>query len=705
MAKQDNPNRETKDMSPDDLILVEAKKRWKRCETYERTARINWVNDRKFANGDSDNHWQWEETLRKNRELDDAPCLTINKVRQHNLQIINDGRQNKPSVSIKGVGNGATYDAAQVFEGLVRHIEYISNAQAAYDTASTHQVEGGIGYWRILTDYADDSSFDQEIFIGRIKNPLSVYLDPDIKEADGSDAMFGFVFDDIDRDVFDAKYPKFKDKAAVNPLGNAADASWINGEKVRIAEYFRRVGVEDELIAVTDPETGERHIAKLSELDPDAGKALNARPKDDPDVKRRPITTMKVEHYTIVGDSIADRKDWAGQYIPIVRVIGEEIEIDGEMDRWGHTRAMKDPQRIYNYWSSSAVEMVALQSKTPYIGAMSAFENLEAYWDTANTVNHAWLPFNEYDDKGQKISAPQRQAPPVMAQAYIQGMSLASDDLRATSGQYQSEMGMPGNETSGKAINARQRQGDNATYHYIDNLADAIRYTGKQLMDLIPKIYDTPRVIKILGEDGKESEIQIDPKAQAAYAKEQQQAADKVSAIFNPNVGKYSVQSDIGPAYATKRQEAFNAMTQIATSDKQFLGIAGDIYFENGDFPGAQAIAERYSRIVPAAVKGEAPSPEVQQMQAQIKGMQDAIAALNAKYNDKQQEIDIRGYEATTKRLVAVGNSGPQVSLDQAQPLIQEVTGEMLNGGPPVQQEQAPQAPQQSMPPIQGLPQ
>jgi hypothetical protein len=652
----DDPDRDIKSGAPEERIIKEAKRRFKRCEDWESKARSRFVQDVKFANGDSDNFWQWADAIRNARELDQSPCLTINKVRQHNLQIINDARQNKPSVAVKAVGNGATYEAAQVFEGVVRHIEYQSNAQQAYDTATVSQVEGGIGYWRIATDYADDDSFDQEIFIRRVKDPLSIYLDPDIKELDGSDARFGFVFDDIEREEFDAKYPQYKDYASADLMGNVGETSWLNSTKVRMAEYFRVVDKKDKLVALTDPDTGDQIIAKASEVP----KELRKVAVDDPSYREREISTRVVERYLLVGDKIVETETtiWPGKWIPIIRVVGEETQIEGEMDRRGHTRAMKDPQRIYNYWSSSAVEMVALQSKTPYIGPMSAFENLENYWDTANRVNHAWLPYNGYDDKGQPIQAPQRQTPPVMAQAYLQGMTVSSEELRSVSGQYQAEMGAPSNEKSGVAILQRQRQGDNATYHFIDHLAAAIRFTGKQLIDLIPKIYDTPRIIKIMAEDGVETSVKIDPNAQQAYVQQQKQQSEMIEAIFNPQVGKYDVEADIGPAYATRRQEAFNAFMEIARGNPEIMKVAGDLMFKAADFPMANELAERIKRTIPPQILGDGPNPEIEQMQQQTQAMQMTIQNLIQQLADKEGDLSIKreqkeidAFKAMTDRL------------------------------------------------------
>lgn len=687
------------DKSPEDKIVDEAKKRFKRCEDYEMRARERWLEDKKFANGDSDNFWQWEDALRQDRELAQAPCLTVNKVRQHNLQIINDARQNKPSVSVKAVGNGATFEAAEVFEGVIRHIEYVSNAQAAYDTATTDQVEAGMGYWRLVTDYADADSFDQEIFIRRVKNPLSIYLDPDIKELDGSDAQFGFAFDDIPQDIFDKKFPKYKDYASRTALGNAGDINWLSSEKIRVAEYFVREEVKDRLVAMMGND-GQQIIARTSKLPKEAIDGA----VDLPDTKFRDITEHKVMRYLIIGDRLVpeETREWPGKYIPIVRVVGEEIDLEGEMDRRGHTRAMKDPQRIYNYWTSSAVEMVALQSKTPYIGSMAAFENLESYWDSANRVNHAWLPYNAFDDKGQPLPAPARQQPPVMASAYMQGMSVASNELQAVAGQFQSEMGMPGNEVSGVAIMQRQRQGDNATYHYIDHLAAAIRYTGKQLIDLIPKIYDTPRIIKILAEDGVETEVEIDPNAKASYLQKQQQEAETVKAIFNPSVGRYDVEADIGPAYATRRQEAFNAFTQLASKNPKIMEVAGDLMFKAADFPMADELAERFKRMIPPNILGEAPPPQMEQMQQQMGMLQGALQkALQSLAEEKrlrieeaqQKEIDV--YKASTDRIAALLKNGimpgPDVSsdLDPVVAASQSIVVPAAQAGQMAEQQQA----------------
>jgi hypothetical protein len=358
---------------------------------------------------------------------------------------------------------------------------------------------------------------------------------------------------------------------------------------------------------------------------------------------------------------------------------------------------------MYNYWTSEATAQVAFQTQSPYIAAAEAIEGRQSEWASANVKTAAVLTYNGLDEEGNTIARPSREQPPVMASAYVQGMQICENQLMMASGQYQSQFGQNENATSGKAINERQRQGDNATYHFIDNLAVAIRFTGKIFIDLIPKVYDTPRVIRILAKDGTESQIQIKPDAKDAYQAQEQPAEESndknrqaIAAIFNPTVGQYEVESDIGPGYATRRQEGFNAMTQIAAQNPEFMKIGGDLLWRSADFPMADELAERWERTIPPAITGKASPPEVDQAKAQIQQLQDAIVNLQKQLTDKDAEINIRGYEATSKRITALGNSGPAIAPEQIQQAVQQVLLQMLSGGSPEEfgGQGAPQQPQ-----------
>ena len=678
----------------DAAVIREAKDRFERCVTWESVARANALLDQKFAAGDCYNNYQWDLGVRQARG--DRPCLTNNLIRQHNLIIVNDARQNKAAIKVTPTGGRATYEAAMIFSGIIRRIEYQSKAVDAYSTATFHQVETGIGYVRVVTDYADEETFDQDIFIRRVANPRTVYLDPDARQFDKSDMRFAFVFDDIPRDQYDAEHG-----TGDMPAPAALDHSdgWNDKDHVRIAEYWRRNDNNDTLHEMRDGTVLRE--SEMAEGELAAVKAAIVRSRD--------IAAPEIEWFKICGDRIDEHKVWPGKYIPLVPWIGEEIVIENRMDRKGHTRAMIDAQRIDNYWSSAAVEYVALQGKSPYIAPARAIEGYVDIWSTANVKNHSFLPYNDIDDAAKPIAPPQRAAPPVMPQAYIEGMRLAREDLLMVSGQHQAEMGMPGNERSGKAIDARQRQGEQATAHYIDNQAKAIRQVGRICLDLIPKIYDTARITKIMGEDGSDSDVALIPNApqphqhiamgpqgpqpltpQQADAMQEDPDQPDPKVIFNPNVGLYDVEADVGPSYGTQRQEAANAFSQIMAQNPSAFQIVGDFWAKNSDFPGADELAERLKKGLPPQYSGV--KPQVQQLtqamqqqgqqaqqllqkaDAEVSSLKAQVVHLQEQAKDKGKSIDIDDYKAETERLKAVAAADPAA----AQVLIRSMLSDLL---------------------------
>lgn len=689
MARKRKSDAESSGLDP---IVKEAKDRFARCDDAESNFRKLFVEDMKFANGDPDNNWQWPDRIRQSRDGDARPCLTINKVRQHNLQIINDAKQNKPSIKTLPVDGQADIQIAKILDGIMRHVEYNSHAEIAYDTATEFAVQGGLGYWRVVTDYAHDGSFEQEIFIRRVKDPLSVMIDPDIQSADGADAKFGFVFEDVPKDEYEAQYPAADPANVTFPMEATGDA-WLDKDHVRVCEYFRRAEKTDTL--VNHPVKGPVRLSKIE--DEAERKSLQA----DDSVKKRAISEPHFEWYKIAGDKIIDRKEWPGRYLPIVRVVGEEIVINGKVERKGHTRNMKDGQRMYNYMTSANVEYIALQTKTPYVAPAEAIEGYEDEWANANKDNKAYLPYNSVDEEGREIPRPQREQPPVGASAYLQAMQTAQQELMMTSGQYQEQFGAPSNADAGVAIAARQRQGDKATYHFIDNVARAIRYTGRIMVDLIPKIYDTQRVVRIVGEDGSEDFAQIDPDQQHAVGDQQgnpQQAPvdnSKLSAeqaaqlIYNPGIGRYDVTVEVGPNYETRRQEAFHALTQIMSQDQELMKVAGDLLFKAADFPMADEVAERLHRTIPPQILGEGPTPQeadmhqkMQQMEQMINHLSQALQDARSTQGREDAHLNIDAYKAETERIKAVA---PDMAPEMIAAIAAHLVAETLRTGDPTQ--------------------
>lgn len=615
-------------LSPDEKIVYEAHERFRLGKAWTDTAYERMLFDEKFVNGDAHNLYQWPDTIYSSREIEDRPTLTINKTRQHCLQIINDAKQNKPGINFRPTGGGATYRAAKTLQAVARAIEYRSNAEQAYDWATEKQVKRGMGFVRVVTEYTDDWSFDQEIFIRRIKQPENVYLDPNIQEADGSDAMWGLIFSDVDREWFEQRYPDHKEVVGRSALGSYADGSWLRQKTVRMAEYFRRKMISDELALITGEDGEPVQILRSSVTDAVFDAAVKAEQEQSGSVRRRKMVRYEVEWFMIAGDTIISRRPWPGQYIPIARCVGEETLFDGVWDCKGHVRALIDAQRIYNYNSSASVEYGALQTKTPYKAAAESIAGYETYWNNLNTTNPAVLPFKAIGPGGEVLPVPEREQPPAAAQAFLMGMQIAEREMMMASGQFEAQFGQKGNERSGVAINERQRQGDNATYHFIDGQAIMIKYVGRIILDLIPHIYDTERLVRIKGEDGDEFDIRIDPNAEQAVQERQLEDQEAMEIIFNPNVGRYAVFADMGPSFATQRQEAFNALTQVLQGNAELWKVIGDLFFRTADFALAEEIAERMKRVIPAHILGKGPSPEVVELQGKLESITQMVQSL-----------------------------------------------------------------------------
>lgn len=643
-------------------VVARARRRFRRQVEWESVARSRWVEDIKFAHGDTDNGYQWPGTIRQSRNQNSRPCLTMNIVRQHNLQVINSGKQNKSAITIKPVGNGATVESAKVLDALVQHIQYRSDAQAAYSLAREFQVDAGLGWLRLVTEWASQDSFDQEVFIRGVWDPLAVYVDLDAKEPGKLDARFGFCFDLVPRDEFREAYPEFADRVGNSPLGEGLSWTWNDADHLMVLEYFEIQLVPDELYSFIGEGDTERTLLRKSAMPPEVLAAV----RDLPLTRVRTIHDRKIMWYLIVGQEIIDSTEWPGQYIPLIPVEGEVTVIDGILDRKGLTRSLKDAQRMFNYNASAAVEFGALQSKSPYIGAAAAIEEFQQYWDSANTVNHSVLPYNHKDDEGNPLPPPTRQEPPSNAPAFADGMRTAFEQMMMTSGQWQNQMGMGGNERTGEAIQQRQAQGDTATYHFQDSFNQALVTVGRQLVDLFPRVYDTRRVMMIQAQDGADIEVTLDPTAAKAFQQRVAYDGSVVERTLNLTIGKYSVVAAVGPAYGTRREQTVQAMTLLLTQAPGLAGLIGDLLLSAMDFPAAQEAGLRLKRMVPPQALGNGPSAEMQQAQQQIAALQTALAeALQQSGKDrlklvgKAQMRDIDVYKAETDRMKALADMLP----------------------------------------------
>jgi hypothetical protein len=575
--RDDKPAKATDDAA----VIAECIHRMHISVTADSENRAQAMDDLRFKSGE-----QWDPAVKAQRVRDQRPCLTMNKLPTFVHQVTNSQRQAVPSINVHPVADGDK-EGAEIRQGVIRHIEYASNASVCYDTSVNSAAEIGFGYFRLVTDYCRPDSFDQEIRFARIRNPFTVYMDPAHVNPDGSDQQWCVLSVKVPKADFALEYPDADpaDLNAIRAMGDAAH-DWADEDTVRLAEYYRINKAPAKVVLLSNGESGYKD--DLLELPP--GVTI----KQERDGYRQTVQWFK-----LTATQVLDRADIPCRWIPVFPVYGDETDIDGKVFRSGLIRNAKDPARMYNFWMTAATEEVALRPKTPYIGAEGQFEGHESEWAAANSSS---FPFLEYKPKslgGMLAPPPQRQPMADLPSGVLAMAMHASDDIKATTGIFDASLGARSNETSGKAINARDRQGETATFHYIDNLHTTLRHVGRCILDMMPKVYDARRVLQMMGRDGKVTGVEVNVPRHGVD--ERGQAVQEV--LNDMTSGEYTCTVSAGPSYDTMRQEAVDGMIQTAQSWPKLMDIAGDKVVRSMDWPMSQEIADRIEKTIPTELR------------------------------------------------------------------------------------------------------
>ena len=581
---------------------------------------------------------QWPEEIKQQRLREGRPVLTINKTAAFIRQVVNDTRQNRPQIKVKPVDDTGDKDTANVFEGLIRNIERTSKADVAYDTGVESAVSMGWGYIRVDIDYEYDDSFDKCLKIERVANPFSVYGDPYATSIDGSDWNRCFVTELLTRDEFQLKY-KGADEVDWNNLGyEALKLPWRDSDEILTCESWLREQTEREIYLLS---TGQIVGRKEYEAGRDIFEMAGISP-----VNNRMAKAYKITQRIMTGAEVLETNEWQGQYLPIIPVYGDEINVEGKRYFRSLIHQAKDAQRMFNYWRSTATELAALSPRVPFIGEEGAFD-ADPRWKTANTESHPYLMY------ARGTQMPSRQ--PMDGGNAISAMSealAASDDMKAIIGMYDASLGQRSNETSGRAIMARQREGDVSTFHFIDNLSRSIRQVGCVLIDLIPKVYNGDRIIRIIGSDETEQTAMI------GKPDENGPMPNGAERIYDLSVGRYDVAVDTGPSFTTRREESATQMIELIRSYPQAAPVIGDLMVKALDWPQSDEIAERLKAMVPQQATGGLP-PELQQQIDEGQQRLQQLEAENAQLKDKSQ-LDMAKLQAD------VENTKMQAELERA---------------------------------------
>jgi len=581
--------------SSDDDLLKQAREAFERCADAEKMNRATAKDDIKFAREGI----QWPEKISAQREAEGRPCLTINKMPAFIRQVVNDARQNKPAIKVHPADSGADPETAEVINGLIRNIEYTSNADTAYDTATECAVSGGFGYWRVTADYAYDDSFEMDLRIDRISNPFSVYGDPNSTAADSSDWDVSFVVDKLSETQYEHEH-KGREKVdwESTEWSGLKGTDWYDDKSVMVAEWWTREKVDRPIVLCQDVRDGKIHTFGKKELEEDEDLRMLFEQGLLVAKQERIAKSCKVTQRIMSGAEILKTTEWKGKYIPIIPVYGDEFDIEGKRYFRSLIHNAIDAQRMVNYWRTTSTELVALAPKVPFIGPKGAFATDIDKWNSINQKSHA---FAQYDGQVAPIRLPLDSGP---AAGALQEALNASDDMKAIIGLYDASLGARSNETSGVAINARQREGDVSTFHFIDNMARGIRHTGRVLIDLIPHFYNTERVIRVIGEDGSQEARKVNTQQPVEQVDKKGNA---VMAMHDLTAGKYDLTVTTGPSFTTRREEAAAQMTEAVRAFPMSAQIILPHLAKNLDWPGADDIAEELD-----AMKQQQVPPELQ---------------------------------------------------------------------------------------------
>lgn len=569
---------------------------------------------------------QWPADAKRRRK--NRPCLEVDRLNPYINQIVNEQRENRPSPQVNPTGDGANKETAEVLQGMIRHIMYVSDGDIAIDTAYENMIKCGRGFLRVVTEYEGENTFNQAIRIKRIHDPLdTVFLDPACQCPVASDAEWGAIVTWLTKDQYEAEYPNSElakqDKAVWEGFGHDKP-EWAEGNGCRVVEYYCKEREAYDIYDIDGQAVESKQLAKPEGVDDADWKAYLKS------LRKRTAYRTIIKWYKVNAIEVLDSTEWPGKYIPIVPVYGNEHYLDGKISRSGLTRSAKDPARLYNVFKSAQAEMIALAPKAPVIAAQGSIVDKQA-WQNVHSNPKAVLEYTAFDQQGNQLPAPQ----PLMFEPPIQAISAAmmgsDEDIKAVTGMWNPSMGINESGQSGVAIRQLQRQGQVVNYHYVDNLSRSVRHLGRIIIDLIPKVYDVPRVVRVVKPDQTEELVQINAPTQDQKG---------IQRIYDVSVGEYDVTVSVGPSYQTKRQEQLALLESLMQGPLgQLIAVkAPDLIASMMDFEVSKDLQER---LTPPefAQQAQGIPPQVQQ---QMQQMQQAIQALQQQNQQLQSGAEVK---------------------------------------------------------------
>lgn len=650
-------------------FIQRSRDRWRTSDQGSSRNREKMRIDQRFAAGSGN---QWDAADKAIRADEGRPCLEINRIPQFIRQVSNQARANRSQIQYAPRSGGATPKLAAALQGLARAVEIESEADVAYDCAVDHQLRIGLGYVRLKSKWANDQGFEQVCAIERIRNPLSVYMDPTTQAADFRDARFAHVIGQIGKDEYEARWGTVASYASLTEFvrANSTASDWMPEGKVVLAEYFY-VEVEPRvLLQLTNGQTiWEDSFQQWSEA---YAYAYPGQPT--PTVKRERTVETKVVRWCLHNavDILEGNRDrTAGRIIPGTRVplfpvIGDEIDLDGEVDYRGMVRDSIDPQRMYNFWASSIAETVGLTPKSPWLAEASQVSQYLDDWKEANRKTLSVLLYDGKSVDGNIIPPPQRNIAEPPIQGMVLGLKEADQDLKAVMGLFEASLGERGPQQSGKAISAVQQQGLVANSNFLDNLQRTKRSVGRALLEWFPVIYDAARLIHLVEPDGRKRQVVIhageENKPDDTFEK-----PDDVTDVYDIGVGQYEVTVSTAASFQSERQETQAHLLELFKVLPGLAAIGVDIVLENSDDPAAQQLAKRAKLMLPPQLQDQQdPDTALPRLQAENQQLKGLVEKAHAAITSMAEAIKTQKISADAKVKVAMIQAQAQLAMAAA---------------------------------------
>jgi hypothetical protein len=644
---------------------------------------------------------QWDRTERQQRETDPGgrrPCLTFDQIGQYVETTVGQVEQRPPSIAVLPVDGKADKRAAEKLNGLFRAIEYASRAPQHYATAMRSSARAGVGYLTLRPTVVDAALNYQEPRIGSVGDPLRAVRDPWAVEMDGSDATFGYVLTPLSLREFMAKHGK------ADPVSFGGDQiTTDDDETVLVAEEWRAVDYTANCIVLADADGLEYTLTE-----DDFWKRHKAGEQLQP-LREYRDKKRKIMWRTMSGAQVFEEVEYPAASVGLIPVYGYVGFEDGRLKFAGMGRKARDQQRAYNYHKSEERALMAQMAKAPWLVPLSALrdDSIKHLWDRASVESRAYLPFDDWDaENNRAISAPQKMQPAIDLRNHIMAAQEARDNIRAALGMYAPSLGEPSNAVSGVAIEAQKSQGESATALFPAHLAASVARVASMVVEMAPKLIDTKRQVRMMGLDGSASTVTVDPEMPGAAQE------TEAGLIINPNVGRYDVRATVGQAFTTQRTQAQTLLGEIMARNPQMAPLVAPLWAMNQDFQGSDKLAEVMIATLPPEVRaifkpeeqGKPTTEALMQENAQLKQAlqeatqiaqeaQDEIAQNEAEAEARERELNIKAYEAGTKRMQAMAAA---ITPDQVKALVVQTLETMLSQPAPT--DEPPEAPEMGEP-------